>query len=176
MNVKDQIADIFLELVRKKSVDKITVRDIVEKCGITRQSFYYHFSDIFNLIEWIMQRECSRLLADVSGDDTPEQCAKKLLKSRYENRRLIKRLTNTKELETVEKIIINTVRAFLIKIADPYKTSNVSAAELDMTLDFYSFAVAGFIMGLHGRNDTDVERASAQLLKLLRGQVQLTDA
>ena len=45
-----------------------------------------------------------------------------------------------------------------------------------MTLDFYSFAVAGFIMGLHGRNDTDVERASAQLLKLLRGQVQLTDA
>ncbi len=50
MNLKDRIADVFLELVKKKSIDKITIKNIVEQCGITRQSFYYHFSDIFNLI------------------------------------------------------------------------------------------------------------------------------
>lgn len=39
MNLKDQIADIFLELVRKKSIDKITVKDIMEKCGIQGSHF-----------------------------------------------------------------------------------------------------------------------------------------
>ena len=79
MNLKDRIADVFLELVKKKSIDKITIKNIVEQCGITRQSFYYHFSDIFNLIEWIMQREFRRLLAEISQYDDQKQCVKRLL-------------------------------------------------------------------------------------------------
>ncbi len=173
MNLKDQIADIFLELVRKKSIDKITVKDIVEKCGITRQPFYYHFSDIFNLIEWIMQRECQRIIAGISKDATMEESAKKLLESVYEKQELITRLANTKELETVQQIIINTARTFLKKIADPQKMSNMSGAELDMTLDFYSFGIEGFIMGLHRRKYTDMERASSHLIKLITGGVRL---
>ncbi len=45
----------FIELVKKKPVDKITVKEIVDRCGINRNSFYYHYEDLPNLIESIFE-------------------------------------------------------------------------------------------------------------------------
>ena len=39
------------ELVKTKALNKITISDITEKCGINRQTFYYHFADMMDLIE-----------------------------------------------------------------------------------------------------------------------------
>lgn len=41
------------KLIKEKSLHKITIQDIVEESGLTRQSFYYHFHDICEIIEWI---------------------------------------------------------------------------------------------------------------------------
>ena len=48
---KQAIIDSFLHLAAKKSPDKITVRDIVDDCGINRNTFYYYFQDIYAVIE-----------------------------------------------------------------------------------------------------------------------------
>ena len=50
---KDAIKQSFLKLLNKKPIDKITVKEIVEDCGINRNSFYYHFDDIPSLMEEI---------------------------------------------------------------------------------------------------------------------------
>ena len=55
-NVKEKIAETFLAMTARKSFDKITIKDLVQECGISRQAFYYHFQDILDVIEWIMQR------------------------------------------------------------------------------------------------------------------------
>ena len=41
------------KLMMKKPLDKITIRDITDDCGISRMTFYYHFQDIYDLIEWV---------------------------------------------------------------------------------------------------------------------------
>ena len=43
---KKAIVETFLELLKEHSLDKITVKDIVEKCGINRNTFYYYYQDI----------------------------------------------------------------------------------------------------------------------------------
>lgn len=43
--------------MEKKPLDKITVREIIEDCGINRKTFYYHFRDIYHLIKWIFEEE-----------------------------------------------------------------------------------------------------------------------
>ena len=48
---KKAIMDSFLHLVEKKPLDKITVRDIVDDCGINRNTFYYYFQDIYAVLE-----------------------------------------------------------------------------------------------------------------------------
>ena len=41
------------KLVKTKPLNKITVSDITDDCGINRMTFYYHFKDIYDLVEWI---------------------------------------------------------------------------------------------------------------------------
>lgn len=48
---KKAIAASLKKLLTKKPLSKITINDIVEDCGITRQTFDYHFADIYDLIE-----------------------------------------------------------------------------------------------------------------------------
>ena len=66
---KRAIADSLKELTKTKAFDKISVKDISEKCGINRQTFYYHFIDKFDLLEWIYQTDLfDKYLIDVDFD------------------------------------------------------------------------------------------------------------
>ena len=47
LDVKAAVADALLELIRRKDADKITVKDLVEVCGISRQTFYYHLRTLW---------------------------------------------------------------------------------------------------------------------------------
>lgn len=59
---KDAIKKSFMKLLNAKAVNKITVKEIVEDCGINRNSFYYHFNDIPSLIEEILNEQADALV------------------------------------------------------------------------------------------------------------------
>lgn len=50
------------ELLKQKPLDQIRVRELTELCGLRRQSFYYHFEDVYELFRWSIQRERELLL------------------------------------------------------------------------------------------------------------------
>ena len=52
IDMKRTIAEMLIKLLEHKPVDKITVKELVDACGISRQTFYYHFQDIMEVIEW----------------------------------------------------------------------------------------------------------------------------
>ena len=45
------------KLLLQKPLNKITINDITEDCGVNRMTFYYHFKDIYDLVDWIMVEE-----------------------------------------------------------------------------------------------------------------------
>ncbi|MFR1342509.1 MAG: TetR family transcriptional regulator [Anaerovoracaceae bacterium] len=47
-------------LLLKKPFDKITINDIAEDCGISRMTFYYHFKDIYDLVEWACEEDAKK--------------------------------------------------------------------------------------------------------------------
>ena len=49
-------------LLLKKPLTKITVNDIAEDCGINRMTFYYHFKDIYDLVDWIMVEDAQQAM------------------------------------------------------------------------------------------------------------------
>jgi len=55
------------KLMTQKPLEKISVREITEDCGLNRQTFYYHFSDIYNQLEWLYQQEIIAIFADNKG-------------------------------------------------------------------------------------------------------------
>lgn len=66
------IKETFRELLRERPLTQITVKDIVERCGINRSSFYYHFQDIPSLIEEIVMEETDRIMEQYPTVDSLE--------------------------------------------------------------------------------------------------------
>lgn len=54
---KQALAEALKEMMKKKPLNRITVRELVEDCGVNRKTFYYHFEDIFSLLKWTLDQE-----------------------------------------------------------------------------------------------------------------------
>ncbi|MBP2001510.1 putative dihydroxyacetone kinase regulator [Paenibacillus shirakamiensis] len=61
---KKALASALKELMLKTPLNKITVKDLVHKCGVNRQTFYYHFQDLYALLGWIYQTEAIEHIAE----------------------------------------------------------------------------------------------------------------
>ena len=58
------------KLLAEKPLDKITVGDITQDCEVNRQTFYYHFKDVYDLIEWVYLDEATHALDGRKTYDT----------------------------------------------------------------------------------------------------------
>lgn len=66
---KELIAQSFLELSRTKNIDKITVKDIVENCSVTKSTFYNHFRDKYDLMIWIYMEPIKNIIYRINNTD-----------------------------------------------------------------------------------------------------------
>lgn len=62
---KYALAAALKELMAQKPIDRITIHDLTERCGIRRQTFYYHFEDVYDLLRWMFQAEAVALLTHI---------------------------------------------------------------------------------------------------------------
>lgn len=72
LQTKKLIAEALKSLLRTKPLERITISDISDTCGINRKTFYYHFRDVYDLIEWIFKEEAIRTIKDYTLHDDPK--------------------------------------------------------------------------------------------------------
>lgn len=65
---KKALASSLKKILSKKEFNKITINDITEDCGVNRQTFYYHFKDIYDLLEWIYTNEVIGKIKNLETD------------------------------------------------------------------------------------------------------------
>lgn len=68
---KEKLAEAFKTVVCRKSFAKTTIADITKECGMTRENFYYHFRDKYDILSWVCQRQLV--------DHIPEKGSKKTM-------------------------------------------------------------------------------------------------
>lgn len=59
---KKALAASLKKLMEQKTLDKISVREIIEDCGVNRKTFYYHFEDIYDLLKWLFEEEAIEIV------------------------------------------------------------------------------------------------------------------
>lgn len=62
LNTKKALAESLKNAMRKKAFSKITVKDITADCGLNRNTFYYHFEDIYALLRWMLDHEAIQIV------------------------------------------------------------------------------------------------------------------
>ncbi len=73
-HTKSAIRESFLKLLAERPLNRITVKDIADGCGINRNSFYYHYADVPSLIEEIFSDEISKIIRDHPTIDSLDAC------------------------------------------------------------------------------------------------------
>jgi probable dihydroxyacetone kinase regulator len=168
---KKAIAAGMKELTRKKSFEKITVSDITEICGLNRQTFYYHFQDKFELVDWIYYNEAIALIVnDLNYDNWDSKVQKLLEKLKEEDYFYINTLKASVENEFREylfKVTVELLRDIISTI-----TINEKANEEDIRFvaEFYAFGLVGVIISWAQRGMKETpDYLTAQLKNLVYG-------
>ncbi len=86
---KEIIAKTFTELLDEKSMSKITVKDIVERCGVNRNTFYYHFKDIPDVVEFILKKKWDEILEHPQDRASILECMEEMADLVRNNRKVM---------------------------------------------------------------------------------------
>ena len=96
----------FLKLVDQRPINKVTIKDIVEDCGINRNTFYYHFSDIPALIEAIVQEEAAQLFQAHPTIGSYEECIRLAIQEIQKNKRAVLHIYNSANRDIYEHYLM----------------------------------------------------------------------
>ena len=106
VDMKAMIAGTYLQLVQHGNVDKITVKALIDACHISRQTFYYHFRDIMDVLEWSIQRETARLVEETLQVEGMGQALKLFISFSVERFPLLRRLLDSQKRVQLEAIML----------------------------------------------------------------------
>ena len=105
-------------LLMKKPLTKITVGDIADDCGINRMTFYYHFKDIYDLVEWSCLEDAKRALDEKKTYETWQQGLLQIFEAVQENKPFILNVYRCVHREQVEKYLQPIVDRLLLGVID----------------------------------------------------------
>ena len=89
----------------KKPVDKITISDLTNDCGISRMSFYYHFKDIYDLVEWACFEDAAQALQGKKTHDTWQEGLMQIFEAVMENKPFILNVYHALSRDQIESYL-----------------------------------------------------------------------
>ena len=168
VDTKALIAEAFLEVSRHKSIDKITIRDIVEHCSISRQAFYYHYQDIVDVIQWIVQKAMQQTFEECLGFDDPRDAMRYLVEHIIAQRDKLIRLFQSQHRDQIEEILMQTFCAFLKELrVRKYAHIRFPTMDTDTALRFFAYGMAGIIRDALKAPHCNADYLSSELYALI---------
>lgn len=153
--------------MKEKQPSKIAITDIADRCGVSRQTVYYHFSNLEELVDNAFERRLNLFLEKIKKcSRVKEAIVEMLLVTRY-NIRLVSNCAIDKNKIKFDKIAHHMTVEVLKEIADERYLSGLSKSEYEKTIDFYSYAITGMAKDI-GKGEEDIDEAAEQLLKIMR--------
>ncbi len=174
-DTKKQISDAYVRILKTKAGDKITVKDLFTECGISRQTFYYHFRDIMDVVEYTLRGILSDVVRDCKKIDVPREAIHLVLETVLENRGLIRRLESTSRSKEVEKIVADALHDSMAQILDSHDAEyrNLRQSDRAVLLDFTAYGVLGIVLTRLNDPDLDIDILTDQLLHIYSGEWKL---
>ena len=147
---KHAIAAALKELCREKSFDKISIADITSTCGLNRQTFYYHFQDIPDLICYMIEQGSKELLENCLAQPTLEDKIRYLLSVALNVRPLIQRTISTSYQSELEPLLLEQFYSFFDQLTNESASSSLvsdslTASQRKLLLRYHSLAFLGLV-------------------------------
>lgn len=134
-------------LLLKKPLNKITINDIAEDCGINRMTFYYHFKDIYDLMEWSCLEDARKALEEKKTHDTWQQGLLQIFNAVRENKPFIMNIYRCVDREQVEKYLKPLTDSLLMGVVEEQSSGlTVRQEDKEFIARVYSYVFVGLML------------------------------
>lgn len=144
---KELIRYRYLELLNERSLDKITVKDICQACEINRNTFYYYYKDIYDVLEDIFTLEREKVTATVTEETTVYDILSVSASLAVQYRKAIMHLAQSKNNEILVRyfmdVVQSIVRSLVLRREEGHRLSEEG---LEYISNFYCYTIVGNFM------------------------------
>jgi probable dihydroxyacetone kinase regulator len=168
---KNALAASLKRLLSKKRLNKITVADIAEDCAVNRQTFYYHFRDIYALVEWIYTNEAAEILDGNKSYTSWQQGFLRVFQYILDNKTFVLNTYNSLSREHLERYLYHAVYSLLYDAVKEMAASKLlREADARFIANFYKYGFVGLVLDWIGAGmEEPPESMVNQMSTLMQG-------
>lgn len=169
-DMKARIADTLNELLEHKELDKITVKELVDACNISR--LYYHFQDIMEVVEWYQDQALRQSIEKSLAAPSYKEAIRGVVYETFQHRQLISQLMASQRRKEMELLFSRAVQTYLQELLRG-KGAGVygSPEDIETVISFCSFGLVGMMLSALNQKNPDVDALANQLCRLLTGEI-----
>ncbi len=171
---KELIRSVFIEMLNEKPLKEITIKDIVTECDINRNTFYYHYADIYDLLSEIFQNELEVVMEEYNNSTSWEEAFLFAAEFSLKNKKAIYHIYNSMQREELENYIYN-VAGYVMSRYIRRENEEIKALERDVNLiiRFYQSALTGLVLQwISTKMKEDPEEIVNRIGELFNGHIQ----
>lgn len=164
------IADKLLELAKKRGLDKVTVNQIVEECGISRQGFYYYYQDILDVARQAFTERLKTILDRCADAETPDQALQTFAEELEWQLPAIALGLNSKFRAELEAILLAVLKEFIRRVLIENSQDwgvGMERRQLDFRVDFLACGIAAYATEHCGDKPFDTALFTEQMNAML---------
>ncbi len=141
-NMKKIFTDTLIAMLSEKALNEITVTDIANRCGVSRQAFYYYFNDIYDIVEWIFMQETEKAIEEYSDIDSWQIGYIRLMKWSQKNKALVMNTYRSVQREYIEFFMYRVLYEYIIKVVTTEaQKMQVTQEQCAWIANFYTLAI-----------------------------------
>ncbi|PWJ95685.1 TetR family transcriptional regulator C-terminal domain-containing protein [Oceanotoga sp. DSM 15011] len=154
---KKMIRDVFVQMLNEKPFDKITVKNIVNKCKINRKTFYYYYENLYSVLREIFESEIEDVIAQYNETQSWEESFIFAARFSLENKKAIYHVFNSIHREELERYLYTIAGNVMFRYVEDIN-KNIQASDRDKKIiaSFYQSALTNMV--LHWIADGMVEK------------------
>lgn len=178
---KRQLTDSLKKLMESKPLNKISIREICEGCGVNRQTFYYHFEDIYDQVKWMFRDEIISVLNDFSHSSQWKEGLLILFRYIADNRTVCLCTLNSLGHEHMKRFFVDDIST-IVRNAIVYFAAKLPEHESikeyeDFLIKYYSSAIMGVLESwLLGEIEESPEQMTGYICTIIENQFYGTAA
>lgn len=144
---KNALIEAFIRLLEDRPLDQITVRDIAAECGVSRNTFYYHFGDVYALLEAMLHQKMDQLLRDRREGESGGEGLKRLFGYVAQHQRIVSHIYNAINPAVLEHYLFRTTEAlFMAYLRDAVRGLDPDEDDLRFVCYAYQSMFVGMLM------------------------------
>lgn len=169
---KKAIKNSLIKLLNERPINKITIKDITDDCGLNRNSFYYHYSDLPSLISEIVNTAADRIINTCTKIDSIEECLNIAISFALENKTAVLHIHNSSNREIYESYlwqVCEHITATFINTVLNNGGKQVSDTDRLILIRYYKCVCFGTVMDwLNNGMQSDIISDFRHLCNLIR--------